>query len=74
MQLPVRFTKGSWQNWAGRLVLFGGVNHSGFLDDTWEYDGTWVQRTPTTRPGGRVKHAMAYVASIDPTKIHASHQ
>ncbi|HYN32101.1 MAG TPA: branched-chain amino acid ABC transporter permease [Ilumatobacteraceae bacterium] len=25
MQLPLRFTKGSWQNWAGRLVLFGGV-------------------------------------------------
>jgi branched-chain amino acid transport system permease protein len=25
MQLPLRFTKGSWQNWAGRLMLFGGV-------------------------------------------------
>ena len=25
MQLPLRFTKGSWQNWAGRLLLFGGV-------------------------------------------------
>jgi branched-chain amino acid transport system permease protein len=25
MQLPLQFTKGGWQNWAGRLVLFGGV-------------------------------------------------
>ncbi|HUS42213.1 MAG TPA: branched-chain amino acid ABC transporter permease [Ilumatobacteraceae bacterium] len=25
MNVPLRFTKGSWQNWAGRLVLFGGV-------------------------------------------------
>jgi branched-chain amino acid transport system permease protein len=25
MQIPLRFTKGSWQNWAGRLLLFGGV-------------------------------------------------
>ena len=25
MDLPVRCRKGSWQNWAGRAVLFGGV-------------------------------------------------
>lgn len=25
MNLPVRVVKGSWQNWLGRLVLFGGV-------------------------------------------------
>ena len=25
MNLPIRYAKGSWQNWAGRLVLFGGV-------------------------------------------------
>ncbi len=25
MNVPLRYTKGSWQNWAGRLVLFGGV-------------------------------------------------
>ena len=25
MQLPLRYTRGSWQNWAGRIVLFGGV-------------------------------------------------
>ena len=25
MERPLRFTKGSWQNWAGRAVLFGGV-------------------------------------------------
>jgi branched-chain amino acid transport system permease protein len=25
MDLPLRFTRGSWQNWLGRAVLFGGV-------------------------------------------------
>ncbi|MGA7758575.1 MAG: branched-chain amino acid ABC transporter permease [Ilumatobacteraceae bacterium] len=25
MELPVRYTRGSWQNWLGRAVLFGGV-------------------------------------------------
>jgi branched-chain amino acid transport system permease protein len=25
MDLPKRVTRGSWQNWAGRIVLFGGV-------------------------------------------------
>ena len=25
MQLPYRVAKGGWQNWAGRIVLFGGV-------------------------------------------------
>lgn len=25
MDLPYRISKGSWQNWAGRIVLFGGV-------------------------------------------------
>lgn len=25
MQLPLKYQKGSWQNWAGRIILFGGV-------------------------------------------------
>ncbi len=25
MDLPIRYTRGSWQNWLGRIVLFGGV-------------------------------------------------
>jgi branched-chain amino acid transport system permease protein len=25
MQRPIRYTRGSWQNWLGRAVLFGGV-------------------------------------------------
>ena len=25
MELPLRYTRGSWQNWLGRAVLFGGV-------------------------------------------------
>lgn len=49
----------------GVTVLFGGeglyVPASGFLADTWEWDGTtWTQRSPTTVPPVRSQHAMAY--------------
>ncbi len=47
-----------------RVVLFGGFWGCNFLNtltETWEWDGaTWVLRTPTMSPGGRVDHAMAY--------------
>jgi hypothetical protein len=42
-------------------VLFGGQNSSGFLGDTWEWDGkAWAQINPTTSPSARRDHAMAY--------------
>lgn len=46
----------------GVLVLFGGVDGSGFLDDTWEWDGTsWSERPPAgSKPSGRYMHAMVY--------------
>ncbi len=48
-------------------VLFGGENLTpcGFCfqqyNDTWEWDGNnWAERTPSTKPGHRVRHAMAW--------------
>jgi hypothetical protein len=39
---------------AGRAVLFGGEDATGFRGDTWEWDGTtWTQRSTTTSPSPR---------------------
>ena len=45
----------------GRVVLFGGINDStGYLSDTWEWDGNvWTQRTPAQSPPARGV-ALAY--------------
>jgi uncharacterized protein (TIGR03382 family) len=52
-----------------KVVLFGGLVRSipsgnsvlpVVSDETWEWDGaTWTQRNPSTRPPGRLNHAMA---------------
>ena len=47
----------------GQLVLFGGVNtsSSGFLNDTWTWNGTtWTQQSPTTSPPASDDSSMAY--------------
>ncbi len=31
----------------GRVILFGGETGGSYLDQTWAYDGTWTQLTPT---------------------------
>lgn len=48
-----------------RIVLFGGQGQFGELADTWEWDGTnWTQIYPTTNPGARQGHAMAYDSKL----------
>jgi hypothetical protein len=47
-----------------RVLLFGGdtlvAGPQRLLDDTWAFNGlTWTQLQPSTRPAGRVFHAMA---------------
>jgi hypothetical protein len=50
---------------AGRhvTVLFGGWSGAAALNDTWEWNGTWTQRTPATSPSARSAVAMAYDAT-----------
>jgi N-acetylneuraminic acid mutarotase len=53
---------------AGKVIMFGGVNDSGTLADTWAYDpaaDTWEQLHPTNSPGSivptaRMGHKMVY--------------
>ncbi|MDA7936712.1 hypothetical protein N9B90_02115 [bacterium] len=45
-------------------VMFGGYGASGFLGDTWEWDGSaWHERTPTNSPTPREASMMAFDAS-----------
>lgn len=44
----------------GRTVLFAGANTTGYLGDTWEWDGTSWTLGSATGPTPRAGHAMAY--------------
>jgi hypothetical protein len=47
----------------GVIVLFGGLNSSGYNGETWEWNGTaWTQRI-VRGPSPREGHAMAYDAA-----------
>jgi hypothetical protein len=44
-----------------RVVVFGGWTGSGFLNDTWEFDGAnWLQQTPALSPSPREKCGLAF--------------
>jgi len=45
---------------AGSVVLFSGYYNTGYLADTWMWNGTvWTQQVPATAPPGRNYSAMA---------------
>ncbi|MBK8232988.1 MAG: hypothetical protein IPK72_20990 [Candidatus Eisenbacteria bacterium] len=45
----------------GRTVLFGGVEVSSYVSDTWEWDGSnWTRQNPAVSPPARSGHALAY--------------
>src|SRR5262245_38064694 len=46
---------------SGKIIMFGGFDGSGYLNDTWEFDGaTWTQVTTNTPPPARSAAQMAY--------------
>jgi N-acetylneuraminic acid mutarotase len=51
----------------GRLIMFGGDNQGGYLNDTWAYDpvgNTWSELKPAgTVPPARGQHSMVYDSS-----------
>src|SRR6266550_2656874 len=46
---------------SGRSVIFGGINNTGKLGDTWiRQNGVWVQVMPSNAPTARLGAAMCY--------------
>jgi N-acetylneuraminic acid mutarotase len=51
-----------------RVILFGGEDYSGGLDDTWAYDyntNTWEELSPVSRPSPRAGQFGAYDSQSD---------
>ena len=43
------------------IVLFGGSNGGGYLNDTWTWNGTnWIQKTTATAPIARFLPKLVY--------------
>jgi uncharacterized protein (TIGR03437 family) len=54
----------------GQIVMFGGADQNGVLNDTWVWDGTnWIQQSPETSPSARSFSAMAYDSAHDQTVL-----
>jgi hypothetical protein len=50
-----------YDTWRRRTILFGGLGASGYLSDTWEFDGTaWMPASLAFSPAPRDAHAMAF--------------
>ncbi len=54
----------AWDASTGQVVLFGGEDSSGYLGDTWTWNGTtWTQQSPSASPPARAFATMAWDAS-----------
>lgn len=52
---------GAYDTATSQFLLFGGYTESGYVGDTWDWNGTtWSQLSPATSPSDRGKAAMAY--------------
>src|SRR6266480_963036 len=46
---------------SGKIIMFGGVDSTGYLNDTWTFDGvTWIPVATDTPPPARAAAQMAY--------------
>jgi hypothetical protein len=46
---------------SGKIIMFGGFDGNGYLNDTWAFDGiTWTQIATNTPPPARAAAQMAY--------------
>src|SRR5262249_52571407 len=62
VQLPARtFFASTFDPISNKVLVFGGSDASGQLDETWTFDGeTWTQVQTSVTPGARAAAAMAY--------------
>ena len=52
----------AWDSRRGRMIIFGGVDATGFLGDTWAFsDGRWTKLAEAS-PAGPDARAMGYLA------------
>jgi hypothetical protein len=54
--------------WGDKVLLFGGINESGRLNDTWIFDFTdnnWTEMKPESSPKPRGRYAMATICRTD---------
>lgn len=50
-----------FDSYRAKTILFGGLGASGYLNDTWEYNGTtWTEISASLSPASRDSHAMAF--------------
>jgi hypothetical protein len=50
----------------GQTLLFGGTDGTGWLEETWDWNGsTWTQLSPTNSPSAREGAAMTYDSSTE---------
>ncbi len=54
----------------GLLIVFGGLDASGFKADTWSWDGAAWRKLADSGPSGRVMGAMAYDKKRDRVVLH----
>src|SRR3954469_2788849 len=46
---------------SGKIIMFGGVDAAGYLNDTWAFDGvTWTEVATDAPPPARAAAQMAY--------------
>jgi uncharacterized protein YycO len=59
----------------GRAVLFGGLTTTGYVNDTWEYDGAnWTRITPSQSPPSRDAQAMAFDSNRNVVVLFGGHR
>ena len=57
-----------------QVVLFGGLDFTGILSDTWVWDGTnWTQKFPLNSPPARDFAAMTYDAARQQVVLFGGH-
>ncbi|MGE3172022.1 MAG: hypothetical protein AB7O97_05300 [Planctomycetota bacterium] len=56
----------AWDAARQKVMLFGGLDGTGFRDDLWALDGAgWTPVAAVARPPGRANHAMCYDVARD---------
>jgi Galactose oxidase, central domain len=59
-----RHSMGMTTDPSGGVMMFGGRNAAGLLDETWVWNGTWSQLSPPVSPAARTEMGLAFDRSL----------